>query len=109
MNFSCLDFVSLFSSMIFRILETVDCANSFVVRINNTPLVFTTPEITSSFTSTSRRFDSPVKDAVSREELPETTIPSNGIRSPGFTWIISPICTSVGSTLINSVPLCTYA
>ena len=85
MNFSCLDFVSLFSSMIFRILETVDCANSFVVRINNTPLVFTTPDITSSFTSTSRRFDSPVRDAVSREELPFTITPSKGIRSPGFT------------------------
>ena len=109
MNFSCFDFVSLFSSIILRILDTVDCANSFVVRINSTPLVFTTPDITSSSTSTSRKLDSPVRDAVSKEELPDTTIPSNGIRSPGFTWIISPICTSVGSTLINSVPLCTDA
>ena len=51
------------------------------------------PPITISPAITNLGKDSPVNDFVSILETPSTTVPSNGIFSPGFTNTISSIST----------------
>ena len=101
MNFSCSAlFVSLFSTRL-RILATVESPYSLVTQISSKPVWLMDPEITSSPSSTSTGLDSPVREEVSNEEAPLTTVPSSGILSPGFTCMISPTTTSSGSTFSN--------
>ena len=78
---------------------TVDSSNSFDTFIFINPFKFIQPLKTSSFSSISLGIDSPVKAFVSKLDFPSTTFPSNGIFSPGFTTIISPIYIPCASTL----------
>jgi len=59
--------------------------------IINRPEVLMDPAITSDPTFTSTGSDSPVSKELSTLDAPSTTIPSVGIRSPGFTMQRSPI------------------
>ena len=81
-----------------KIFATVESSNSFVVRTFNVPLPLTQPLIISSPATALLGTDSPVNAAVSIMDSPSTTIPSSGIRSPGFITITVPISTSSGST-----------
>ncbi len=82
--------------------ETVDCSKGLVTFTVSRPVMFTQPEITSAPSSTWRGTDSPVSAAVSSWLEPETTMPSSGTRSPGFTTIWSPSEISYGSTFTSS-------
>ena len=83
MKFSDFDFRAADSSTNSKILDTVESPNSLVVRTFNIPDKLILQLITSSPLFTSRGSDSPVKAEVLSEDLPETIIPSIGIRSPG--------------------------
>ena len=61
----------------------------------------TQPERTSSPAATSRGALSPVRAAVLREDVPSTTLPSMGTRSPGRTTMTLPTSTSSGSTVFS--------
>ena len=98
MKFSDFDFLLLAFSTKSNILLTVDSPNSFVTFIFITPVKLIEPLKISSPSEASLGNDSPVNAFVSKLVFPSTTIPSNGIFSPGFTTIISPILTSSGST-----------
>ena len=56
--------------------------------------MLTQPEMISSSSRTSRGTDSPVRAAVSSWDVPDSTTPSSGTRSPAFTTISSPTATS---------------
>ena len=86
-----------------KIFETVESTYGFVTLISRMFVKLTTPAKTSSFSRTSLGIDSPVKLDVSKEEIPFTTTPSNGIFSPTFTTIISSTLTSSGSTFLTPV------
>ena len=81
-----------------RILATVDSPYSFVVRIFKIFVRLIQPLMISSPTDTFLGTASPVRAFVSSMLLPSNTIPSRGIRSPGFTMIVSPTATSSGNT-----------
>ena len=98
MNASERDLCELESSTSSRILETVDSPNSFVVRILSTPVRSMQPLMISSPSATSRGRLSPVRALVSSAAVPETTTPSSGIFSPGWTTMTLPTATSSGST-----------
>ena len=82
-----------------NILLTVDSPNSFVTSIFIIPFKFMQPLNTSSPSLTSLGNDSPVNAFVSRVVFPSIIFPSNGIFSPGFITIVSPIFTSSGFTV----------
>ena len=65
--------------------------------------MLTQPEITSLSGDASRGRDSPVRAEVLTLEVPSSTTPSKGMRSPGFTTMMSPRATSSGSTC-SSLP-----
>ena len=69
----------------------MDSPNSFVVWIFRMPVWLIQPLMTSIPGSTSRGMDSPVRAEVSRVEKPLRIVPSSGMRSPGFTTMVSPI------------------
>ena len=73
------------------------------------PLTFTQPLITISPSATLRGSDSPVSAVVFRLDEPSMTIPSKGTRSPGLITMISPICTSAGSTSVTVPARSTFA
>ena len=108
-KFSDFDFLLLAFSTKSKTLLTVDSPNSFVTFIFITPFIFIVPLKTSSPFCTSLGILSPVRAFVSKLELPEITYPSNGIFSPGFTTIISPIFTSSGETSHTLSSLKTFA
>ena len=81
-----------------RMRETVDSSLGFVTWMRRRPVWLTQPLRISSPGFTSRGTDSPVRAAVSREELPSVTVPSRGTRWPGFTTMVSPTATSSTST-----------
>ena len=80
------------------ILLAVDSPKPLVTRRRSTPERFTQPEYAASPGLTERGTDSPVMARVSRLEVPSITVPSRGTFSPGFTRMISPTCTVLGST-----------
>ena len=92
-----------------KILLTVDSPYSFDTFTKIFPLSFIDPLNTSSFSFASTGTDSPVKALVSSIVVPSIIVPSNGIFSPGFTTIISPIFTSSGSTFSSFPSLKTFA
>ena len=102
MKFSTFAFLLLAFSTSSRIFATVESSNSFVVFTFNVPLPFTQPLMISSPAFALLGTDSPVSAAVSIRDSPSTTIPSKGIRSPGFTTIMLPTSTSSGSTCFKT-------
>ena len=92
-----------------RILDTVDSANSFVVRTLSSPFRLTQPESISSPLFTLRGTLSPVSATVSRLDVPSITTPSMGTFSPGRITIISPTLTISGATLNISPSRSTFA
>lgn len=97
-KFSDFDFLLLAFSTKSKILLTVDSVNFLLTLIFKDPSLFIHPLNTSSSILTFLGIDSPVKAIVFSEDSPSIIIPSNGIFSPGFTNMISPILTSFGST-----------
>ncbi len=81
-----------------KILETVDSSNGRLTRICSRPVRLMQPLRTSSPGFASRGSGSPVRAEVLTLELPSSTVPSSGIFSPGRTAMVSPTCTSSGST-----------
>ena len=81
-----------------KILDAVDSSKAAVVRTFSTPDRLMEPESTVSSTVTPLGRLSPVRAAVSRAEVPSTTTPSMGTRSPGWITMIEPTSTSSGST-----------
>ena len=67
------------------------------------------PDNTLLFSETSNNLLSPVNAELSICAFPFTITPSNGILSPVFTTIISPILTSSGATCLNSSPCFKFA
>ena len=67
------------------------------------------PLITPSPAATSLGIDSPVRAEVSILEFPSSTIPSRGIRSPGFITVMLPISTSSGAVEIICPFISTFA
>ena len=98
MKCSLVDFFSLAFSTRSKILETVDSSQQRVTFTRRRPVWLTQPLMTMSPGTTSRGTDSPVRAAVSRAEVPSSTCPSRGTRSPGLTTITFPTATSSGST-----------
>ncbi len=101
MNFSVGAFLAPASSTSSRIFATADSLNSLVVLTESTPFLFMNPDSTPDPGSTSLGTASPVSAEVSTADIPSSTTPSRGIRSPGFTSIISPTLTSAGETLLS--------
>ncbi len=108
-NLSDFDFLPLAFSTSSRILLTVDSPNSLVTWAVITPLKFIVPLKSSSPGTTSRGSDSPVKAEVSKVELPEISLLSRGIFSPGLIIIISPTFTLSGSVFTMLSPIFTFA
>ena len=104
MKFSARAFLLLEFSTRSRILATVDSSKALVTRTFRRPERLTQPEITSSPGSASRGRDSPVRAAVSSVDLPSSTTPSRGTRSPALMTMVSPTDTSSGSTCTSSPP-----
>ena len=100
-KFSACAFLLLAFSTKSRIFEAVDSSNSFVTLIVNIPVLLMQPLRTASPFTDFLGTDSPVRALVSNIDSPSSTIPSNGIFSPGFTTILSPIDISSGSTFTN--------
>ena len=101
-KFSALAFLLLEFSTKSKIFATVDSPKGLFTFTWSTPVRLTQPLTTSSPACTSRGRDSPVRAAVSREEVPSNTVPSRGTRSPALTTITSPTETSSGSTWTSS-------
>ena len=102
MNDSLRDLLSPASSTSWIIFAAVDSLYGFSTCTFNTPERLTQPEITSMPALTSRGILSPVRATVFKLELPSSTLPSNGIFSPGLTITVSPIITSSGLTLATT-------
>ena len=98
MKFSVRAFFSLAFSTSSRMRCTVDWSYDDVVRTVRAPVMLTHPLMTSSPSCADCGADSPVSAEVSICEAPDTTMPSRGTRSPGFTTISAPTGTSAGST-----------
>ena len=98
MKFSVRAFFSLAFSTSSRMRLTVDSPKGLVVLMRNSPVMFTHPLMMSLPASTWRGTDSPVSAAVSSWLAPSMTTPSMGTRSPGFTTMMLPGATSLGST-----------
>ena len=94
MKFSVLAFFSAAFSTSSRMRLTVDSPKGLVARTVMRPVMLTQPEMISSPSRTSRGTDSPVRAAVSSCDVPLTTTPSSGTRSPALTTISSPTATS---------------
>ena len=77
------------SSTSLRIRDAAESSQEFVTFIVRTPSRFIIPDITSEFFAIFLGMLSPVRAEVSRELSPSIMIPSRGIRSYGFTIIIS--------------------
>ena len=92
-----------------RILATVEFSYALVTSTSSTALIFTQPLTICSPGLISRGILSPVIALVSKLEKPAFTIPSNGTRSPGLITMISPTCTSSGSTSSKLSPRFTLA
>ena len=71
--------------------------------------MFIAPLVTPSPSATSRGRLSPVSAEVSSKEAPDTTTPSNGIFSPGFTTMIPPFGTRSGATRSKAPPSSQWA
>ena len=101
-KFSTLAFLLLAFSTSSKIRATVESSNAFVTFTLIVLLPLTHPLMISSPTVALRGTDSPVSAAVSIMEVPSVTIPSSGMRSPGFTTMIVPTSTSSGSTCVST-------
>ena len=88
----------------FMILAAADSEAGFVTLICIAACVFIAPENTSFPSKTAFGTDSPVRAELSTKDFPLITVPSAGIRSPGFTIIVSPHSRSSAFTVL-SMPL----
>ena len=88
------------------IFEITESFAFLVTTTSRYPSSFTVPENTSSPICFNTGTLSPVIDAWFTDDEPETTCPSRGTLSPGFTITISPIFTS--STFLISSPSPTF-
>ena len=98
-NLSDFDFLAEAFSTKSKTLLTVESKYSFVTSAIIKPFIFIQPLNIFAPSLTSTGTDSPVSAEVSRVDSPFTTVASSGTLSPGFISIVSPICTSSGSTL----------
>ena len=89
-NFSITGLLAAACSTLFKILVTIDSANTFCTLTLSIAEVFTQPDITSSPTLQRAGTGSPVTGEVSTKLSPSTTTPSKGILSPTRTSTTSP-------------------
>ena len=101
-NVSVFAFLSVAFSTKFNIWLTVLFSYVCSTFTSIKPFVFILPDNTLLFSVTSISLLSPVNAELSICASPFITIPSNGIFSPVFTRIISPILTSPGVTCLHS-------
>ncbi|VVB99372.1 Uncharacterised protein [uncultured archaeon] len=97
------------SSTSSTICANVVSAPTFVALKVSVPCLFIVPAITLLPFVFSTGMDSPVTNDSSTEESPSSTMPSTGIRSPGFTITTSPTITSDDGTRISLPFLTTVA
>ena len=98
MKFSAFDLREEAFSTSSRMRATVLSAKVPVVRTVITPVRLITPLRISSPARLSTGALSPVSAAAFTLVSPVRITPSSGTRSPGFTTIVSPVCTSSGET-----------
>ena len=102
-KFSVFAFLELAFWTRFRIFETVDSLNGFVVFTVKSPVLFMEPDSTSSPSFISFGSDSPVSADTSSVDFPVWTMPSSGTFSPAFMTISPPTATS-SYTITNPNP-----
>ena len=88
---------------------TVDSAYTFSTRKRSTPDRFTLPLTTVLPSVTSTGALSPVRALIFSADVPVSTVPSSGTRSPGLTTIVSPTATCSGFTRATPSAVSTLA
>ena len=109
MNFSEFALLAAAFSTRSSILAAVESSEAAVVFTFRRPSRLTVPLCTSEPSETPSGSDSPVIAAVSTRDVPESTTPSSGMRSPGFTSISVPTATSSGSVFTHCPSFSTLA